>query len=68
VAGLHPFRLHRVYLAASRFEAATLMRLPARVLETELRIKGESGEAEAAIYELIAELAGRPAPSRAARR
>jgi hypothetical protein len=44
------------------------MRLPARVLETELRIKGESGEAEAAIYELIAELAGRPAPSRAARR
>jgi DNA polymerase III delta subunit len=61
VAGLHPFRLHRVYLAASRFDAGTLQRLPWRVLETELRLKGESGEADAALSELIVELAGRRA-------
>ena len=67
LAGLHAFPLHRVYLAASRFDALTLQRLPWRVLETELRIKGESGEAEAAIYELIAELAGKRAPARVGR-
>jgi len=64
LAGLHAFPLHRVYLAASRFDALTLQRLPWRVLETELRIKGESGEAEAALYELIAELAGKRFPTK----
>ncbi len=67
VAGLHPFRLHRVYLGASRFDAPTLQRLPWRVLETELRLKGESGEADAALSELIVELAGkRPSSKRPA--
>ncbi|MGE5233851.1 MAG: hypothetical protein ACM3OB_07055, partial [Acidobacteriota bacterium] len=42
LAGLHPFRLHRVYLAASRWRAEELRLLPWRLLETELRIKGDS--------------------------
>lgn len=69
VGGLHPFRLHRVYLAASRFPNPALAELPWRVLETELRIKGESGDADVALADLIARLAsaGR-APARAARR
>lgn len=68
VAGLHPFPLHRVYLAASRFDAGVLQRLPWRVLETELRLKGESAEADSALAELVAELAGRRAAKRVAPR
>jgi len=55
--GLHPFRLHRAYLAASRLPADVVSRLPWRVLETELRLKGESRDAQSAIALLIAELA-----------
>lgn len=54
LAGLHPFRLHRAYLAASRLPEALLARLPAEVLETELRLKGESSEADAALAALVA--------------
>jgi hypothetical protein len=68
VAGMHPFPLHRVYMAASRFDARALQRLPWRVLETELRLKGESGEADAALTELVVEVAGKRAPKRAAAR
>ena len=57
LGNLHPYRLHRVYLAASRLRAAPLDTLPWRVLETETRLKGESGEPEAALYELVASLA-----------
>lgn len=63
LAGLHPFRLHRAYLAASAMDEGYLARLPWRVLRTELALKGESGQPEAALSELIAELAsqaGRP--------
>jgi hypothetical protein len=58
LAGLHPYRLHRAYLAAGRFPEALLARLPAEVLETELQLKGESGEPDAALARLVATLAG----------
>jgi hypothetical protein len=53
LAGLHPYRLHRAYLAASRLPAPLLARLPAEVLETELQLKGESGEADVALARLV---------------
>lgn len=57
LAGLHPYPLHRAYLAASTMDEAYLARLPWRVLETELALKGASGHPEAALAELIAEVA-----------
>lgn len=63
LAGLHPFRLHRVYLAASRWPPAALRELPWRVLEAELRLKGDSGEADSALADLVAGLATAARPS-----
>ncbi len=57
LAGLHPFRLHRAYLAASQMDRDLLARLPALVFETETRIKGESSEPDVAIAQLMARLA-----------
>lgn len=57
LASLHPFRLHRAYLAASSFDRNELAHLPWRVLETELQIKGSSSEPDAAISRLLAHLA-----------
>jgi DNA polymerase III subunit delta len=57
LAGLHPFRLHRAYLAASRLPERFLARLPADVLDAELRLKGESGEADAALAEIVVRVA-----------
>lgn len=57
LANLHPYRLHRVYLAASRLRGAPLHRLPWRVLEVETRLKGESGDPDAALFELVSALA-----------
>jgi DNA polymerase-3 subunit delta len=57
LAGLHPFRLHRAYLAASRLPERLLARLPADVLETELRLKGESAEADAALSQIVVHVA-----------
>ena len=57
LAGLHPYRLHRAYLAAARMPTNRLERLPVRVLEAELRLKGESRRPEAALAELVAEVA-----------
>ncbi len=57
LAGLHPFRLHRAYLAASTMAEDYLARLPWRVLQTELALKGESGDPETALAELVAEVA-----------
>ena len=57
LAKLHPYRLHRVYLAASRLADAPLDRLSWLALETEVRLKGESGDAEVALTELVAALA-----------
>ncbi|MCB1036681.1 MAG: hypothetical protein KDD47_22845 [Acidobacteria bacterium] len=58
LAGMHPFRLHRAYLAASRLQEGELNRLPWRVLETELLLKGEGTDADAALQGLILRLAG----------
>jgi hypothetical protein len=57
LAGLHPFRLHRAYLAASRLPDALVAHLPADVLDTEILLKGESGEADAALADLVARVA-----------
>jgi hypothetical protein len=59
--GLHVYRLHRVYLAASRLGAADLSGLPARTLETERRLKGDSGDPDAALTAFVVALAGPPA-------
>jgi DNA polymerase-3 subunit delta len=56
LAGLHPYRLHRVYLAASRLGETAASRLAGRIYATELRLKGESGDPDAALGELIAAL------------
>ncbi len=58
VASLHPYRLHRAYLAASRLPAAVLASLPAWVLDTEMQLKGESGDPDTALSHLVARLAG----------
>lgn len=55
--GVHPFRLHRVYLAASRIPDEVLGDLPWRVLETELRMKGESRDSRSALDLLVTRLA-----------
>jgi DNA polymerase III delta subunit len=57
LAGLHPYRLHRVYLAASRTRADSLRRLQGRVLEAERRLKGDSVVPEVALVALVADLA-----------
>ena len=57
VGNLHPYRLHRVYLAASRLDPRSAARLPWRVLETEARLKGESGDPDVALAHLVSELA-----------
>ena len=58
LAGLHPYRLHRAYLAASRLPEALLARLPSEVLETEMQLKGESREGDVALARFVARLAG----------
>jgi len=58
LAGIHPFRLHRAYLAASRLPSTLLARLPMRVLDTEMALKGEGSEPQAALAALVAEIAG----------
>ncbi len=58
LAGLHPFRLHKAYLAASRLPLALTSRLPAEVLDTEMQIKGESRTPDVALSRLVALLAG----------
>ena len=57
LAGIHPFRLHRAYLAASRMPPELLRGLTWKVLETELRMKGDSRDAETALAVLVSELA-----------
>lgn len=68
LAGLHPYRLHRVYLAASVLSDDDLRRLPWRVLETELRLKGESGDADTALASLLAAIGAAAGDRRGERR
>lgn len=55
--GLHPYRLHRAYLVAGRVGRARLARLPARVAETEILLKGGSSSPDTALIAFVAELA-----------
>jgi hypothetical protein len=68
LVGLHPFRLHRAYLAACRLPEPLLARLPSDLLETELQIKGESGEADVALARLVAHLSQAAAAAPGGRR
>ncbi len=68
LAGLHPFRLHKAYLAASQAPAARLARLPWRLLETELQLKGEASRPQAAVEALVVELASLAGGGAAGRR
>jgi DNA polymerase III delta subunit len=54
---MHAFPLHKAYLAARRFSTVEMARLPGRVLDTELQLKGESDDADAALSGLIVWLA-----------
>ena len=68
LAGVNPYALHRAYLAASRMPESLLARLPWDVLETELRLKGDSDEADTALARLVTHLAAAAAPKPAPRR
>ena len=57
LAGLHPYRLHKAYLAASGAPRDGLERLPERLLETELLLKGEASRPQVALEALVTELA-----------
>ncbi len=54
---LHPFRAHRAYLAASRLPARLLAELPARVLATEVALKGGSSRPDVALTAFVTTLA-----------
>lgn len=56
LAGIHPFRLHKAYLAASRLSDEMAAKLPAELLETEMQIKGESSDADVALARLVTRL------------
>lgn len=53
LTGLHPYRLHRAYLAASRLDRDLLQQLPWRILQTEFQVKGDSTDPDAAIAQLL---------------
>jgi hypothetical protein len=57
LGSLHPFRLHRAYVAAGRISRETLLALPMRLLDTEMALKGEGTDPQAALAALIAEIA-----------
>ena len=64
VAGLHPYRLYRAFTVACRMPTQTVRDLPARVLETELRLKGDSGQPDVALSSFVCELASAARPKR----
>jgi DNA polymerase III delta subunit len=57
LAGVHPFRLHRAYLAACRMPGPALRALPMRLLDAEMALKGEGAEPGAALAALVAQVA-----------
>jgi DNA polymerase III delta subunit len=57
VAGLHPYRLYRAFSVASRVSPKVVRDLPAKILETELRLKGESGQPDVALSSFVCDLA-----------
>jgi DNA polymerase III delta subunit len=57
LAGVHPYRLHRAYLAACRMPAGRVETLPRQILEAEMQMKGESSQPDAALTHLVSKLA-----------
>jgi len=53
---IHPFRLHKAYLAASRLPSGCGAGLPEKVLVAERRIKGDSRSPNLAVDVLLADL------------
>ncbi|HYL05613.1 MAG TPA: hypothetical protein VE075_06215 [Thermoanaerobaculia bacterium] len=64
LAGVNAWALYRAYLAASRLPEAVAASLPWEVLETELQLKGESGEADAALARLVVRISVAASPPR----
>lgn len=58
LSGIHPYRLHKAYLAASRLRPGGAASLPAAVLTAEQRVKGESRSPDLAVEALVAEVCG----------
>lgn len=58
LAGMKAFPLFRAYQAAAAIPPDEVARLPWWVLETEQRIKGDASDADVALAELMARLAG----------
>ncbi|MEE9562581.1 MAG: hypothetical protein V3W50_05890 [Thermoanaerobaculia bacterium] len=57
LAGVHPYRLHRAYLAACRMPAGRVETLPRQILEAEMQMKGESSQPDVALTHLVSRLA-----------
>ncbi|MGB6642503.1 MAG: hypothetical protein WBG67_17160, partial [Thermoanaerobaculia bacterium] len=57
LAGVHPYRLHRAYLAACRMPAGRIETLPRQILEAEMQMKGESSQPDAVLSHLVSKLA-----------
>jgi DNA polymerase III delta subunit len=55
--GIHPYRLHRAYLAACRMPAGRVETLPRQILEAEMQMKGESSQPDVALTHLVSKLA-----------
>ncbi len=62
LARVHPYRLFRIYQAASRrrdpASSRAIADLPWRILQTEVRLKGASADAETALESLVVTVAG----------
>ncbi len=58
LASLHPYRLHKAYLASGRMAARAREALPARVLEVEEQLKGGSGSPDLVLTAFVTGLAG----------
>ncbi len=56
LAGAHPFQIYRAYQTAAAMPADEIAKLPWWVLETELLIKGDSTDPDAALSQLVGRL------------
>ena len=62
LAKVSDYRLFKAYVAASRREARNVATWPAKLLETERKLKGDSDDPDAALELLVIELARVSAP------
>ena len=56
LAGTHPYQLFRAYQTAAFLPREALAHIPSWVLETEMRLKGDSSEADTALFQFVARL------------